>query len=120
MSSATGGYFYLYPASYCTAANCYKFYYSASNRAGGWYPGANLRTKASVFIPSTHAIGLVTHTVKNRLSQVVSTYLVNQNAFYNTWVSITTNTSVEGIRGIVMQNTTPYEVAWDEAWVYNP
>jgi len=74
MTSVTGGYFYLYPASYCTASYCYKFLYSSGNAAGGWYPNSNTNTKASVFVPSTHAIGGVIYTVKNKYSVVVSSY----------------------------------------------
>lgn len=120
MTSVTGGYFYLYPSSYCTASYCSKFRYSSSNAAGGWYPNSNNNTKASVFIPGTHAIGGVTYQVKDSRSIVVSNYYVLQNAWYNTWVSITTSASPYGISGIVMQNTSGSEVAWDEAWVYNP
>ncbi len=120
MTSVTGGYFYLYPSSYCTASYCYTFYYSSGNAAGGWYPNSNSNTKAAVFIPSTHAIGGVTYTVKDMYSNVVSSYYVLQNAWYNTWVSITSSASQYGISGIVMQNTSGSEVAWDEAWVYNP
>lgn len=120
MTSITGGYFYLYPAAYCTAAYCSKFYYSSGNAAGGWYPSSNTNTRASVFIPSTHAVGGATYTVKDRYANVVSTYWILQDAWYNTWVSITTSSSPNGIAGIVMQNTSASEVAWDEAWVYNP
>lgn len=120
MTPVTGGYFYLYPQSYCTAPYCYQFLYSSSNAAGGWYPPANSNTKAAVFIPGTHAIGGVTYQVKDSRSIVVSNYYVLQNAWYDTWVSITTSASQYGVRGIVMQNTSGSEVAWDEAWVYNP
>lgn len=84
MTSVTGGYFYLYPASYCTAPYCYKFFYSSGNAAGGWYPNSNTNTKAAVFIPGTHAIGGVTYVVKDSRSYVVSNYYVLQNAWYDT------------------------------------
>jgi len=120
MNSATGGYYYLYPSSACTASHCSKFFYkSGSNTTGGWFPNANTNTRASVFIPSTHAVGTTTYVIKRgNLTTFNST--VNQNLWFNTWVSITSSTVTSGIVSINMTSTSSSEVAWDEAWVYNP
>jgi hypothetical protein len=121
MTSVTGGYFYIYPASYCTATYCSKFLYttgsSSASSTGTWKPNANSRTQASVFIPSTHATATVTYTINGGLNASV-----DQNAFYNSWVAITYSTVTNGITQITLTNkaTIGREVAWDEAWVYNP
>lgn len=67
MTSTTGGYFYLYPASYCTAGYCSTFLYTTQSSSGSsaatWKPNPNTNTKASVFIPSTHATATVTYKI---------------------------------------------------------
>jgi len=118
MTSTTGGYFYLYPSSICTAPYCSKFLYSSGNAAGGWYPNANFNTKASVFIPSTHAVASVTYVIK-RNNLTTFNISVNQNVWFNTWVSVTPSI-VSGIKAINMASPGGSEAAWDEAWVYNP
>lgn len=125
MTSTTGGYFYLYPASYCTAGYCSTFLYTTQSSSGSsaatWKPNSNTNTKASVFIPSTHATASVTYKItQNNGSTTNST--VNQNAFYNSWVSITLSTISNGIKSITLNNlgSSGLQVAWDETWVYNP
>ena len=118
MTSTTGGYFYLYPSSICTAPYCSKFLYSSGSAAGGWYPNANFNTKASVFIPSTHAVANVTYVIK-RNNLTTFNISVNQNVWFNTWVSVTPSI-VSGIKAINMASPGGSEAAWDEAWVYNP
>lgn len=125
MTSTTGGYFYLYPASYCTAGYCNTFLYTTQSSSGSsaatWLPNANTNTKASVFIPSTHATATVTYKITKNDGTTTNSS-VDQNAFYNSWVSITLSTISNGIKKVALNNlgTSGLQVAWDEVWVYNP
>jgi len=124
MSSTTGGYCYLYPASWCQPTT---FRYKAGNTAGGtfgtWTPQANTNTKAAVFIPTgTNATALATYVITLGQGHGTTTYQVDQNAYSNSWASITVGPSGWGIVSISLQNKGPStkKFAWDEVWVYNP
>ena len=121
MTSVTGGYFYISPASYCTAAYCSKFLYttgsSSATSTGTWKPNANTKTQASVFVPGTHATARVTYKLNGNSSGTS----IDQNSFYNSWVSITISNQASITQiSLTNQATIGLEVAWDEAWVYNP
>jgi len=122
MSSVTGGYCYLYPASWCQPTT---FRYKAGNTAGGtygtWTPQANTNTKAAVFIPGTNATAIATYVITLGQGHGTTTYQVDQNAYADSWVSITAGPSAWGIVSISLQNRGPStkRFAWDEVWVYN-
>lgn len=125
MTARTGGYYYLYPSG-CSGTFCSQFYTAPGSAYGGttgkWTPRANLNTKASVFIPSTYASSTVNYCVYPNGGQSCAIWVVNQNAWYNTWVLITSSTFQSGIKYVSMDNlaVVTTTTAWDECWVYNP
>jgi hypothetical protein len=122
MNSATGGYCYLYPASWCQPTT---YRYKAGNSNGGtrgtWTANSNTNTKAAVFIPSNNATALANYQITLG-NGYVGSYQVDQNAWYNAWVSITAGPSAWGIVSIALENrgSSTNIFAWDEVWVYNP
>jgi hypothetical protein len=122
MSSATGGYCYLYPATWCTPTTYrYRSGSTSGGAVGTWTPNSNTNTKASVFIPSNNATASATYAIRLG-NQATNYYTVNQNVWYNTWVSITSGASQWGIVRISLENNGPTNkvFAWDEVWVFNP
>ncbi len=125
-TSTTGGYYYLHPSG-CSGTFCSKFYYTQQSTGGGgliygnWWPNYNTNTKAAVFVPGTYATAVVNYEVVRNNGSYFFTQ-VNQNAYYNTWVSITSSAISNGIDEVSLNNygTTANFVAWDEVWVYNP
>lgn len=121
MSSATGGYCYI--AGWCQPTT---YRYKAGNSSGGtwgtWTPNSNTDTKAAVFIPSTNATALANYQITLGAGHGTTSYQVDQNAWYNSWVSITVGPSGWGIVSIALENrgSSSKIFAWDEAWVYNP
>ena len=124
MTSRTGGYYYLYPSG-CSGTFCSQFYTAPASGYGGtigkWTARTNTNTKASVFIPSTYASSTLSYCAYSNGGSCVIT-VVNQNVWYNTWVSITPSTFISGIKYVSMENLAVVgtTTAWDECWVYNP
>lgn len=127
-SSATGGWYNSNPG--CSGTFCSKYYYKGARStalvSGTWTPNANTATKASAFIPGNNATAKVKYeTIPNSGSTIFT--LVDQNAYFDFWKSITSPTVDAGIYRVRLWDvgfdgtgTSSYSVAWDEMWVFNP
>lgn len=85
---------------------------------GTWSPSPNTNTKASAFVPSNYA----TTTSACYYLNGIKGLCVNQNNYYDSWVSIITNYISGGISTIKLGNKGPSSstfTAWDETWVYD-
>jgi hypothetical protein len=126
MSSVTGGWYYYNPTG-CSGTFCSKFYYTGTSSCstscvkGVWKPNTNYSTKAAAYIPSTHATATVTYVIV-RQDNTTFSYPLDQNAWSDAFVNITSTTQSQGFKQVTLNSygSASKEVAWDELMVYTP
>jgi hypothetical protein len=128
-ASTTGGYYS--SNSGCSGAFCTKYYYTSARSTaylwGKWSPATNTKTRAAAYIPyGSNATAKVQYDILLRSSSTYIYKIVDQNAYGNTWVLLTSSTIANGIAHVRLYDIglsgtgSLYKVAWDELWVYNP
>ncbi len=117
---------YCYIVGWCSPKNFYwkATCYGCTSAKGRWNANPSTTVKASAFVPSTHATTLQAcyRTFYNGGASSTE-YCINQNIYYNTWVSITPIPPYN-IKKIELPNiqdsSSLKEIGWDETNVYTP